>query len=163
MLHLWQYCMYHSVFCSFPASWIKGDKFPRGIPYNTKLSKLDKKLVKKFYGKPKSSDTKADLETPVDSTKWGLYSNSAYVCDCGYVCIYIGWSLPLFQVFQLLLRISNYLHLPMWWRLGCLSLRLIRVRKLCVHCYLSNKCFVKDCNILVPYPLHELVFSLWSL
>ena len=57
------------VICSFPASWIKGDKYPNGIPYNTKLSKLDKKLIKKFYGKPRSSNTKADLETPVDSTK----------------------------------------------------------------------------------------------
>ena len=56
-------------FHSFPASWIKGDKYPKGIPYNSKLSKLDKKLVRKFYGEPRSSNTKADLETPVDSTK----------------------------------------------------------------------------------------------
>ena len=55
---------------SFPPDWIKGDKFPHGIPYNYKLSRLDKKLVRKFYGPPKSAkEAKADVKAPVDSTK----------------------------------------------------------------------------------------------
>ena len=53
---------------SFPPEWIKGNKYPRGIPYNHKLSKLDKKLVRKFYGPPRSAkEAKADI-APVDST-----------------------------------------------------------------------------------------------
>ena len=50
------YYMYHSndYFYSFPSDWIKGNTHPRGIPYNTVLSKYDKILIEQLYGSPGS-------------------------------------------------------------------------------------------------------------
>ena len=37
---------------SFPADWIRGNTHPRGIPYNSVLSKFDKILIEQLYGSP---------------------------------------------------------------------------------------------------------------
>ena len=50
-------------FSSFPAEWIRGKKYPNGIPYNTELSPNDQKLIRQFYGPPRKPS--ADNASPV--------------------------------------------------------------------------------------------------